>query len=229
MYIFIDESGDLGFDFSKPGPSKYFTITLLVCESEESYKAIKHAVLKTLKRKINYGKKKGLAQELKGSHTAIEVKRYFLNQMPDSGWSLYSVTINKQKAPLSLQSKSGKNKLYNFITRKLLETLNPPQTLEYISIIIDSSKDSAERKYFNSYIKSYLKSAFNLKTEIYISHENSLNAPGLQAVDMFCWGIQQKETTGSDEWIKLYESKVVKNIKFDKREVVPTPRNSHSS
>ena len=31
MFIFLDESGDLGFDFDKAKTSRYFVITLLVC------------------------------------------------------------------------------------------------------------------------------------------------------------------------------------------------------
>jgi len=33
MFIFLDESGDLGFDFENKSPSQKFVITLLVCES----------------------------------------------------------------------------------------------------------------------------------------------------------------------------------------------------
>jgi len=33
MIIFLDESGDLGFDFNKPKTSCKFVITLLVCQN----------------------------------------------------------------------------------------------------------------------------------------------------------------------------------------------------
>jgi hypothetical protein len=226
MYIFIDESGDLGFDFSKNRPSKYFTITLLVCESEHPYKAIKHAVLKTLKRKINYSNKRNHVHELKGSYTSIKTKQYFLSQMPNFGWCLYAITVNKQKVHSHLQSKTGKNKLYNFITRELLKKFTPPKDLHSVSIIIDKSKNREDRKDFNNYIKTYLEAAFSLGTQIYITHENSASNPGLQAVDMFCWGIQQKETTGNHEWLELYQDRVAKHIKLFYRKKVPTPSSS---
>ena len=81
MHIFIDESGDLGFDFKKPGTSKKFTISLLVCENDQTHKAIKKAVTQTLRRKISNKKRKGF-NELKGSKTALSVKKYFLTLMP---------------------------------------------------------------------------------------------------------------------------------------------------
>jgi hypothetical protein len=36
MYIFLDESGDLGFDFTKRKTSKFFVMTLLVSENLHS-------------------------------------------------------------------------------------------------------------------------------------------------------------------------------------------------
>jgi hypothetical protein len=57
MHIYLDESGDLGFEFQNKNPSSHFIITLLVCENQESAKIIKKAVEKTLKNKINAKKK----------------------------------------------------------------------------------------------------------------------------------------------------------------------------
>ena len=36
MIIFLDESGDLGFDFCKPKTSSKFVITLLVCDNRDA-------------------------------------------------------------------------------------------------------------------------------------------------------------------------------------------------
>jgi Protein of unknown function (DUF3800) len=214
MYIFIDESGDLGFDFSKSGTSKSFTIALLVIQTEQAYKATKQAVQRTLKRKIAHLKQRKISQELKGSDTSIDIKKYFLKQMPAAGWSIYAITVSKQNANLHFQSKIGKNELYNFLTKELLLVSNIHQSIEAISIIIDKSKNTTDRRIFNAYINEHLNASIGNESLIYITHENSLRSAGLQAVDMFCWGVQQKENIGNDEWIKLYESKIVKYIKL---------------
>lgn len=39
MHIYLDESGDLGFEFGDKNPSSHFIITLLVCDNQESAKA----------------------------------------------------------------------------------------------------------------------------------------------------------------------------------------------
>lgn len=52
MIIFLDESGDLGFDFSRKKTTKKFIITLLVCNSDSVRKEFTKAVRRTLKNKF---------------------------------------------------------------------------------------------------------------------------------------------------------------------------------
>ena len=213
MHIFIDESGDLGFDFQKLGTSKKFTIAILICDSDGTQRAIKKAVSQTLRRKISQkiGKSKG---ELKGSKTALSIKKYFLSLMPDSGWHLYAITVNKRNVSPHLQTKTGRNKLYNFITRELLKSFTPPTELSHVNIIIDESKSKADRKDFNSYIKTHIENTFPLNTQTYITHENSQNNTCLQAIDLFSYGVWKKESVGDDEWFQLFEKKLVSNLRY---------------
>jgi hypothetical protein len=51
MYIYLDESGDLGFDFSKTKTTKKFVITLLVCDTPMAPAIFKKAVHRTLRNK----------------------------------------------------------------------------------------------------------------------------------------------------------------------------------
>jgi len=76
VIIFLDESGDLGFDFRKRKTTKKFVITLLVCNSDAARKEFTKAVMRTLKNKLNQ-KKKNSRQitELKGINTTLEIKR----------------------------------------------------------------------------------------------------------------------------------------------------------
>jgi hydroxymethylpyrimidine/phosphomethylpyrimidine kinase len=69
MFIFVDESGDLGFDFTKKGTSSHFAITLLVCKNQDVVKSFNQAVKRTLKNKLK-AKRKNIF-ELKGWDTTI--------------------------------------------------------------------------------------------------------------------------------------------------------------
>ena len=90
MFIYLDESGALGFDWSKLGTSHYFTITLLVCDSKDTMRAFQTAVRRILRHKFNHKKKgKRRIQELKGNGTTLAIKKHFYRHSPESGWGLY--------------------------------------------------------------------------------------------------------------------------------------------
>lgn len=125
MIIFLDESGDLGFNWEKSKTSVYFVITVLVCNSQETVGCIKKAVKRTLKNKLNH-KKSGsrIIRELKGSETTYMIKDYFFRQLPSDGWGIYAVTLNKKRIKKLLTTATGKKKLYNFLARFLIEKLS---------------------------------------------------------------------------------------------------------
>jgi len=54
--IFLDEAGDLGFDFKNKSPSTHFCITLLVCKNKHTLFKIKSAVKKNIGKKTFFEK-----------------------------------------------------------------------------------------------------------------------------------------------------------------------------
>lgn len=216
MFIFLDESGDLGFDFDKAATSKTFTITLLICHDKEALKGIQKAVKRTLKNKINSKKnKKRKVTELKGTGTSAAVKKYFLDKMPNDGWEIFTIVLNKSRVHDHLQTKAGKKKLYNFLTKELLGTMRFPQSdIENVNLVVDRCKDGHDRRDFNAYIQANLETAFPLETKIHITHEDSQNNAGLQAVDLFCWGIQRIHNNKDDDWYREFSGSVSRYIKY---------------
>lgn len=206
MIIFLDESGDLGFDFSKPKTSRKFVITLLVCESTKAMEGFRRGVRRTLKNKLNAKKKQ--AQELKGTNTSQPVKEYFFRHLSVGGWQLYSVILNKQRVYEYLQTKQGKKKLYNFLARFLLEKIDLSQAGTTVNLILDKCKNKEEIKDFNSYVENHLQGLLPLSVPLFITHEFSHNNPGLQAVDLFCWGFYRKHEACDEEWYRVYRSAI---------------------
>lgn len=216
MYIFLDESGDLGFDLSKEGTSKHFTISLLVVENSQTLKAIQKAVKRTLDNKVNAKRKKqknkNLLIELKATDMPIGHKQYFLERMPETGWHIYSITLNKQRVYDNL--KHNKPRLYNYIVKELIGSLPKYESLSNVHLTIDNCKNKSQRKDFNQYIEAHLETNLSPKTQIHISHENSQNNKCLQAIDLFCWGIQRKYELKDTEWLELYEKNISKHIPY---------------
>ncbi len=84
MFIYLDESGDLGFDFGKQKTTKKFVITLLVCHSHNTVKEFQKAVRRTVRNKIHKKNRPRQTVELKGINTALKTKKYFLKQIKAS-------------------------------------------------------------------------------------------------------------------------------------------------
>ena len=212
MIIYLDESGDLGFDFSKPKTSRKFVITLLVCDGAVSVVGFRKAVRRTLKNRLNHKKSKSrVVQELKGTGTTLAIKQYFYRQSPDNGWRIYTVALNKVRVDDRLRSKQGKKKLYNFLARFLLEHVDLSQAAPAVTLIMDRCKNREEIKDFNSYVANQLESLLPLNIPLNIYHETSQDNPGLQAVDLFCWGVYRKYESDDWEWYRQFRG----NIAFE--------------
>jgi len=52
LYLYLDESGYLEFDFFAKKPSKFFTVTILTINGIENNRRLINAVKKTIKRKL---------------------------------------------------------------------------------------------------------------------------------------------------------------------------------
>lgn len=210
MIIYLDESGDLGFDYNGKNPSRKFVITLLVCTGHEVSNGFKKAVRRTIKNKLNRKKSnKRIVQELKGTNTTIAVKKYFFAHIPDDGWSIYAVALNKKRVFDNLQSPAGKKKFYNFLARFIIERIDLVAPGNAVTLVIDKSKNKDEIADFNSYLANQLESLLPLEVPLYIYHERSHQNTGLQAVDLFCWGIFRKYERGDYEWYKEFGTKIV--------------------
>lgn len=209
MFIYLDESGDLGFDFDKAKTSRYFVITLLVCRDKSTQDVFRRAVSRTLKNKLNRSKSKTRpVQELKGTATTLAVKQYFYRQLPEDGWDIYSVTLNKARVDDHLRTRTGKKKLYNFLARFILEKVKFPEEAPRVSLVVDRCKNKEEIKDFNQYLANQLEALLPLNTKLDIDHLASHESAGLQSVDMFCWGIARKDDSGEGEWYRVYRGKV---------------------
>lgn len=204
MIIFLDESGDLGFNFAKPKTSRKFVITLLVCENRDALDVIRKAVNRTLKNKINHKKAGRQVQELKGTGTTLDTKRYFYRHLIPVGWRLYTVVLNKARVNDDLRLPHAKKKLYNFLARFILEKIDLADATPAVTLVTDRCKNRDEIKDFNTYVANQLEALLPLNVPLNIYHERSHENQGLQAVDLFCWGIFRKYEMGDTEWYDVF-------------------------
>ncbi len=173
-YIFLDESGDLGFDFRKRKTTKKFIITLLVCKSAAVQRDFDKAVRRTLKNKINRKRKNTrFVTELKGINTTLTVKQYFFRNLKTDDWGIYALALNKARVKDHLRTKVGKKKLYNFLSRFLLEKIDVSSVKSNVELVVDRSKNKEEVRDFNQYLINHLEALLPLNTDLNIAHLTS--------------------------------------------------------
>jgi hypothetical protein len=201
LYLYLDESGDLGFDFFARQPSKYFTVTILAVQGVENNRVLLKAVKKAIKRKLPRGQ-----MELKGAKDSISVKKYFYSLAEDIPFEIYAVTLNKRRVYESLAKQ--RDRVYNFIARNVLDKIPVESASTRIAVIIDKSKSRKEIREFNEYIVRHVKGRIDPRVPLDIGHWASHENAGLQAVDAFSWGIFRKYEREDCEWFNVFRKKI---------------------
>jgi len=207
-FLYLDESGDLGFDFISKKPSKYFTVTVMAVSDVQRNAIMLSAIKKTLRRKINpRRRRKRIVAELKGSKTTIEVKKYLFKQIKDVKFGIYSITLNKKKLYPKLTE--NKERVYNYIARLVFDRIPFEMALGRINLTIDKSKSRKEIIEFNDYIIRQLQGRIEPNVPLNIQHKTSYEHPGVQLADLFCWGIFRKYEKSDAEWFNVFKEKVL--------------------
>jgi hypothetical protein len=197
-FLYLDESGDLGFDFVNKKPSKFFTVTILGISGKDVNRALINAVKRTIKRKL--GRKNG-ERELKGAKTSLDVKKYFYEQSRNIKFNLFAVTLNKRRLYDSLAR--DKERIYNYVARLVLDKIPFEEAATRVELIVDKCKSKPEISDFNRYIMSSIKGRLEPKVPLTITHDLSHQNFGLQAVDLFCWGIARKYEKKDTVWLEM--------------------------
>ena len=113
-----------------------------------------------------------------------------------------------------LRTKSGKKKLYNFLARFLVEKLPLSAARRNVEMVVDRSKNKKEIKDFNQYLFNQMEALLPLNTTFYVSHLRSQESAGLQAADLFCWGVFRKYERGDEEWYDMFKDKVAYETEY---------------
>lgn len=137
----------------------------------------------------------------------MQIKKYFYNKIKDTKFAVYAITLNKIRVYERLRR--DKERVYNYIVRLVLDQI-PFNNANYrVEIIIDKSKTKRNIFEFNKYIIKQIKSKFEPKIPLDIYHYNSKQSAGLQAIDMFCWGIFRKHELNDKEWYNVFKDKII--------------------
>ena len=201
MYIFLDESGDLGF---KKSSSNWFIFTIAITGNLRSLEKVIKKVWRHLRKKH-----KGLG-ELHASNEKNTTRRRVLRLLSKADdLKILCIVLNKEKVYIDLQNQ--KEYLYNYTANLLLDRLHNKELIpanEPINLYIDR-KDTKKylRENFVGYLTESMKkrrnAVFNVK--LHSSHENK----SLQAVDFISWAIFRKYERSDYEFYEIIKDKIV--------------------
>lgn len=200
-YVFLDESGDLGF---KKKSSKWFLFTIAIVDD---YRALERVIKKVWKHLKKRHKKSG---ELHAYHeNAITRKRVLrmLNEL--DSLKIMCTVLDKKKIHIDLQNQ--KQYLYTYTANILLDNLYGKKILskdEPIHLFVDrkETKKKLRTDFINHLTESVEgKHEGGFSVILHSSHENK----SLQAVDFLSWAIFRKYEYGDSEYYDIIKSKII--------------------
>ena len=205
LTIFLDESGDLGFDLSKQGTSRFFVMTFLCCESKRRIEKIvseTHAELKN-----RYKKQGGV---LHACYERPVTRQRLLGRL--GMMDCLILTVYLDKTLVSFGKELSKAQLYSSIASSLLDDLLSREplgdVLKLVTLIASRRETNA---FLNEGFKNYLISEAWKKhrLEIRVEIRTTFEEKALQAVDFVSWAIFHKLEYGEDLYYRLIQPRIV--------------------
>ncbi len=203
-YIFLDESGDLGFNFRKKKTSKFFIITCLFTRNKRAVEKIVKKTHSELKKK--YKRKFGILHCVKEKPIT---RQRLLRRLNEKDCIVMTIYLNKKKVYTKL--KDEKQVLYNYVTNILLDRIYSKKVI----LVKDKVELIASRRETNKFLNENFKNYLNRqvenrhKTDIKISIKIPSEEKTLQAVDFASWAVFRKYEYGDDSYYNIIKNKIV--------------------
>lgn len=206
-YIFLDESGDLGFNFSKPKTSKYFIITLLFVSNKDRVDKI----IKQIFRSFSPKERRYHGGTIHAFRENYKTRIKLLTLLSDKEVSIISLYLNKKKVYTKLQE--TKHALYNYVTNIVLDRICTKKLIPKNEPVYLIASRRETNKFLNENFKKYLRAQVenNHKLKIEIEIATPQKEKCLQVVDMVCWAIFRSREHKDDSYRNLIKDKIIED------------------
>jgi hypothetical protein len=211
MYIYLDESGDLGFDLKKKGTSKHFIITVLLTrEPKKIANCIRHLKEDALAKK--YKK----MPEIKFNNSNETFRNRVIKKLTEQEIFVLIFSLHKAKVIAKLHDK--KDKVYNYVTGLLFDKiLNATNPGEELIMTVDKVKvGKIQIEDFNFYLGLKLFLAGQADRKLKIIHVDSQKDRCIQAVDFISGSIFRKYEFGDLNLYNQIKGKIIDEVFWPK-------------
>lgn len=203
VYIFLDESGDLGFDFNKKKTSKFFVITCLFAGNKKPIEKIVKKTHSELKK--GYKRKFGVLHAVKEKPIT---RQRFLRRLNEKDCLIMTIYLNKKRVYTRLQEE--KAVLYNYVANILLDRIYSKRLVPIDKKVeLIASRRETNRflnENFRNYLNNQMKNRFRIEVSISIKTPDEEKV--LQAADFVSWAVFRKYEYGDDSYYNIIKSKI---------------------
>lgn len=213
--IYLDESGDLGWNFTAPyragGSSRYLTISALITPDEKTH--LPGRVIRDLYTARNWSTSK----EKKWSDMSTSARQEFATRIiklrtQHSDISFHSIVVDKQRVRPTFREDA--NLLYNYMIKVCL--VGEMRKHDQVTLIPDPrSIKIASGNSLHDYLQLNLWYTEHVETKLITSPEDSKRSLGLQFADMLAGATQHHfEDGNSAAWNDLSGHVSLKKLFF---------------
>jgi len=200
-YLYLDESGDLGFDFSKKQTSKYFIITIIAVNNTNVVEKIVKKVFKSFTDKQKKKRNGGLHCHYEDEQT----RKKLLSLVESSEIQIFCVFLDKEKTVIGKEME--KHILYNYITNVIIERFLTSQTINnQDSIFLTASKWESNKQFNQTFLEEVTKNVPSDKFSMQI--KPAQEDKGLQIVDFVSWAIFRNLEFNDSSYINIFKDKI---------------------
>ena len=205
-YIFMDESGCLGFDFKKSKTTEYFLITFLFCKSKRPIEGVVKSLFKGMSKKERQ-KHTGVLHCNK-EHPKVRMK-LFKKLKEKQGVSIMTIRLNKRK--VFINPEEEKLMLYNYATNILLDRILSKKLVPTDAPIYLIASRRETNKLLNDNFKRYIATeiANNHKIDIKVTIRTSHQEKGLQVADAASWALFRKYEHNDESYYDIFKELVI--------------------
>lgn len=210
-YIFLDESGDLGFDQNKTN-SKFFIITAIFTSNRKPIEKIVKKIHAGLRKKI-----KAFGGGVLHSVKEKKVTRIrLLKNLTKVRLKIMTIYLDKSKVYTNLQNE--KHILYNYITNILIDRIFTKNLVDRNRHIVLVASKRETNKFLNLNFESYLKHIIKNKhkLDINVQIKTPSEEKSLQAVDFISWSIFRKYEFKDLGYYKIIKGQVIEENRLFK-------------
>jgi hypothetical protein len=204
LYLFLDESGDLGFNFNLKRTSKFFVVTVLATTAKRSIEKLVTKTYLSIKRKSHNS---GVLHAVR--ETSITRIR-LLKGLTEKDCLIMTLYLDKSRVYTKLADE--KIIVYNYITNILIDRIMRKKLINAsVNKVILIAAQRETNKFLNKNFKSYLgnKTNANHQLNITIEIKTPYQEKCLQAVDFASWAIFRKQEYGDESYYQLVKPIIV--------------------